>query len=233
MKKKSSKNSVLRFFVQCTLFLMLLPLLITSCEQVFTYSVFSWAQRDPSKLSEEQKVAYAESVLGSGDQEALEEAYEAIKDNEDPEVQLLASEIAVAASGLNEAVEKAIEDLDSLDSGDADIEDYLSEIDSEMLNNAVENMSNALDDPQTAENVTSEQYITVAAAIVISKVSDGTVDDIDDNEQIDFENDFDPESYGSEGPDKDSTDWKEQTAFYIQESGYETDDLDSLLNLSN
>ncbi|GEM_PF-1747224 len=233
MKQRRKNNSSVGKTIKGMLFFLLLPLILTSCEQVFTYSVFSWAQRDPSNLSKEQKVSYAQSVLGSGDQESMSEAYEAIKDNQDPEVQLLASELAIGASGLNEAVENAIEDLDSIDSGDNNIEDYLSTIDTDMLNNAVESMTAALEDPETAENVTPEQYVTVAAAVVISKVSDGTVSDLGDSEQVDYETSLNPDSYGDEGPQNNPDDWQEQTAFFIQESGYETDDLDSLLNLNN
>ena len=76
-----------------TLLIVLLPLLLTSCEQMFTYSMFEWAQRDPSNLSEAQQVSYAQNVLGTGDQQAMADAYEAIKDNEEPEVQLLASSL--------------------------------------------------------------------------------------------------------------------------------------------
>jgi hypothetical protein len=212
-----------------TLLIVLLPILLISCEQMFTHSLFEWAQRDPSNLSEAQQVSYAQSVLGSGDKDAMTDAYEAIKDNSDPEVQLLAAKLAVGASGLNEAVESAIADLDAIEDGSKSIEDYLNTIDAVMLTNVADRMSEALDDPSTKESVTSEDYVTVAAAIVISKVSDGTVNDLDSD--VDFESDFDAASYGG-SPDKDSTDWKEQTAFYIQQSGYESTDLDSLVNLN-
>jgi len=212
-----------------TLLIALLPLLLTSCEQMFTYSMFEWAQRDPSNLSEAQQVSYAQNVLGTGDQQAMADAYEAIKDNSDPEVQLLASKLAVGASGLNEAVASAIDNMDAIEDGSKNIEDYLNTIDAVMLTNAADRMSAALDDPSTKDSVTSEDYVTVAAAIVISKVSDGTVNDLDSD--VNFETDFDAATYGG-SPDKDSTDWKEQTAFYIQQSGYESTEMDELLNLS-
>ncbi|MDZ7794027.1 MAG: hypothetical protein U5P10_10165 [Spirochaetia bacterium] len=82
-----------------TLLIVILPILLISCEQMFTYSIFEWAQRDPSNLSEAQQISYAKSILGSGDKDAMADAYEAIKDNTDPEVQLLASKLAVGASG--------------------------------------------------------------------------------------------------------------------------------------
>ena len=52
----------------------------TSCQQIFTYSVLEWAQRDPSSLPPEQQIAYAESILTSGDTEAMAEAYAVIDD---------------------------------------------------------------------------------------------------------------------------------------------------------
>src|SRR6056297_414366 len=172
-----------------TLLIALLPLLLTSCEQMFTYSMFEWAQRDPSNLSEAQQVSYAQNVLGTGDQQAMADAYEAIKDNSDPEVQLLASKLAVGASGLNEAVASAIDNMDAIEDGSKNIEDYLNTIDAVMLTNAADRMSAALDDPSTKDSVTSEDYVTVAAAIVISKISDGTVNDLSDTNEIDFAND--------------------------------------------
>jgi len=205
-----------------TLLIVLLPLLLTSCEQMFTYSMFEWAQRDPSNLSEAQQVSYAQNVLGTGDQQAMADAYEAIKDNEEPEVQLLASKLAVVASGINEAVEQALSDLESGSTGS--LESYLDSIDSTMLDNAVKSMTAATDDIATASEVTSEEYLTVAAAGLISAVQTNEAGADDFETAI---NSVD----NTVTPDKNGT-WSQQARYYFDQSGYTIDDLDSMLNYS-
>ncbi|MCF7949869.1 MAG: hypothetical protein K9M94_14875 [Spirochaetia bacterium] len=204
-----------------TLLIVLLPIFLISCEQMFTYSMFEWAQRDPSNLSEAQQISYAKSVLGSGDQQAMADAYEAIKDNTDPEVQLLASKLAVGASGINEAVQQALEDLES--GSTSSLETYLGTIDSDMLNNAVTSMASATNDSNTASEVTSEEYLTVAAASLISAV--------DNNKVIDFPTAITDLDDPALTADKNGT-WDQQTLYYLDQSGYTTDDLDSMLNYS-
>src|SRR6056297_2236543 len=205
-----------------TLLIVLLPLLLTSCEQMFTYSMFEWAQRDPSNLSEAQQVSYAQNVLGTGDQQTMADAYEAIKDNEEPEVQLLASKLAVGASGINEAVEQALSDLESGSTGS--LESYLDSIDSTMLDNAVKSMTAAADDIATASEVTSEEYLTVAAAGLISAVQTNEAGADDFETAI---NSVD----NTVTPDKNGT-WSQQARYYFDQSGYTIDDLDSMLNYS-
>jgi len=189
---------------------------------MFTYSMFEWAQRDPSNLSEAQQVSYAQNVLGTGDQQAMADAYEAIKDNEEPEVQLLASKLAVGASGINEAVEQALSDLESGSTGS--LESYLDSIDSTMLDNAVKSMTAATDDIATASEVTSEEYLTVAAAGLISAVQTNEAGADDFETAI---NSVD----NTVTPDKNGT-WSQQARYYFDQSGYTIDDLDSMLNYS-
>ena len=206
-----------------TLLIVILPILLISCEQMFTYSMFEWAQRDPSNLSYDQQISYAKSVLGSGDKEAMADAYEAIKDNTDPEVQLLASKLAVGASGLNEAVEAAIADLDAIEDGTKTIDEYLNTIDESMLLAAVNSMANASRDDSTESTITNEEYITAAAASLIYAVNSSTVADFDAGvTAIDVAT-----------PDNSvSASWDEKAAYFLQESGYNSTDLDSLVNLN-
>jgi len=206
-----------------TLLIVILPILLISCEQMFTYSMFEWAQRDPSNLSDDQQISYAKSVLGSGDKEAMADAYEAIKDNTDPEVQLLASKLAVGASGLNEAVEAAIADLDAIEDGTKTIDEYLNTIDESMLLAAVNSMANASRDDSTESTITNEEYITAAAASLIYAVNSSTVADFDAGvTAIDVAT-----------PDNSvSASWDEKAAYFLQESGYNSTDLDSLVNLN-
>ncbi|MFW5712117.1 MAG: hypothetical protein ACOCZA_09220 [Spirochaetota bacterium] len=223
MTNRNREGRVLTNIIKVALLLVLLPMLSISCEQFFTYSIFEWAQRDPSNLSEAQQISYAKSVLGSGDKEAMADAYGAIKDSTDPEVQLLASKLAVGASGINEAVEQALEDLESGSS--SSIETYLGSIDSTMLDNAVTSMAAATEDPATASEVTSEEYLTVAAASLISAVDNNVDSPNTDN----FSNAV--SSVDGATADKNGT-WAEQSAYYLQQSGYTSSDLESMLNYS-
>ena len=218
MNRKRDTKSGAGKIVRGALFVVLLILLLGSCEQMFTFSPLSWAQRDPSNLSDAQKIAYAEGVLGSGDTDAMADAYNAIKDSSDPDVQYLASQLAVGASGLNEAVQDALADFDEIESGSASINDYLNTINDPMLQNAVDAMALADGDPDTKDDITQEDYLVTAAAILIINNND--------IENEDFSN------AGFSNPNKTGT-WQQQTAYYLQEAGFTTDDLNDIVNLGS
>ncbi|MGC9311519.1 MAG: hypothetical protein ACP5IA_02410 [Sediminispirochaetaceae bacterium] len=216
MERKRDTKSGTGKIVRGALFVVLLVLLLGSCEQMFTFSPLSWAQRDPANLSDAQKIAYAEGVLGSGDADAMADAYNAIKDSSDPDVQYLASQLAVGASGLNEAVQDALADFDAIESGSSSINDYLNTINDTMLQNAVDSMALADGDSDTKQEITQEDYLVTAAAILIINNNDIENEDFTDA--------------GFSNPNKTGT-WQQQTAYYLQEAGFTTDDLDSLINL--
>lgn len=199
--------------------LILLALVTVSCEQIFTYSPVTFAQRDPANLPDAQKVAYAQSILGSGaSQEDLAAAYEAIADSSDPEVQLLASQVAVAASGINEMVSDILDNLDTFGEPGQTIDDYINSIDDTMLANAITSMDAANADSSTSETISSEDYLVTAAAVILTNSSDLENEDFSDA--------------GFSNPDKDGT-WQQKTAYYLDEAGYTTDDLDELLNFGS
>ncbi len=224
MINRNREGRALSNILKVTLLLLILPMLSISCEQFFTYSVMSWAQRDPSNLPEAQRIAYAQSVLGSGDQKAMSDAYDAIKDNTDPDVQLLASKLAIGASGINEAVEQALNDLES--GGTGEITDYLGNVNADMLDNAVAKMAAATNDSGTAAEVTSEEYLTVAAASLLSAVDDG----IASPDATSFSDAIN--SVGAVGTPNKTGNWAQQSAYYLQQGGYDSNDLDSMLNYS-
>ena len=221
MRNRNREGRALSYIIKAILLFVLIPMFSISCEQFFTHSLMSWAQRDPSNLPKAQQIAYAESVLGSGDKNAMADAYDAIKDNSDPDVQLLASKLAVGASGINEAVEQALEDLES--GSTSSLETYLGSIDSTMLDNAVTSMAAATDDPATASEVTSEEYLTVAAASLISAV--------DTDPTLDFSTAISDLDDPALTADKNGT-WDQQTLYYLNQSGYTSSDLDTMLNYS-
>jgi hypothetical protein len=89
----------------CLLLTLAVLVLATGCEAVFTASLFSFLQRDPSTLSPEQQVNWAEQALASGDPAAMAAGYAAIKDraeaSSDAELTYLAARLALELSGAS------------------------------------------------------------------------------------------------------------------------------------
>ena len=144
-------------------------LIYTSCQQIFTYSALEWAQRDPSSLPPEQQVAYAESILSSGDTAAMAEAYDVINDlvtanPDDVELQLLAADLAIGGSGIADA----IADLD-LDNLDTSVETILASLDLVLVAAAADHViaAEALDPTAISE----EQYLNTGL-ILLAQAAD-------------------------------------------------------------
>ena len=119
--------------IKFTVLAIITILVFASCQQIFTYSVLEWAQRDPANLPPEQQIAYAETILTSGDTEAMADAYDVINDlladnPDDVDLQLLAADLAIGGSGITDA----IADLD-LDNLDVSVETILEDIDLDLV----------------------------------------------------------------------------------------------------
>lgn len=211
--KKRDKRNGYRGAVFTVFLLFFLFVALVSCEQFFTSSPLEWAQRDPSNLPKDQRISYAELALGSGDTEKLRDAYEAIKDIDEPEVQYLASQVAMGASGLTETLTDALNSDDELDSSE-----ILDGIDGEWLDNAETSMAAA--DAGNAD-ISSEDYVTIAAAMVIKDAKDNG-----GNFSGDLENELDPANADKDG------DNLSKAAYYLDESGYSANDMDSLMGLA-
>ena len=137
------------------------------CEAFFTFNVFSGLQRDPASLPPEQQVNYAEEALASGDTEAMKAAYpliaqQAAADPDDPELQLLAADLAIGASGVNDL----IADFDPDTATAADLNEALADVDTELLG-AVDGYVQAAED--AGGTVSQSQYANAAASIVINE----------------------------------------------------------------
>jgi hypothetical protein len=193
-----------------------LALLFAGCEQVFTTNVFSELKRDPSNLPKEQQIAYAESALSSGNQEEMAKAYDSLaktlEDNDDPELNKLAADLAVGASGMNDvlsdltsaATDGNLSDLDSLGS---EVNDKLDDVDYSYIDEAEEQIDAAEANGGTASE---EQYLTVAAGMAMKAGQDaGGVEMVsaeDATEVTDFVNDAIEKTGTTEGPLKDLAD---------------------------
>ena len=148
-------------------------LIYTSCQQIFTYSVLEWAQRDPASLPEAQQIAYAESILSSGDTEAMAEAYAVIDDlvtanPDDVDLRLLAADLAIGGSGITDAIANL--DLENLDTS---VETILASLDLTLVAASADHIiaAEALD--PTA--ISAEQYLNTGL-ILLSKAADESGD---------------------------------------------------------
>ena len=192
------------------LFLLLLP----GCEQVFTYSPFAFLARDPSSLPMEQRISYAQLALSSGDKATLQAAYEAIASSTDPEVQYLASQVAVGASGLNEAVETALADMENID-----VNSVVGSLDQTYLQNAGAQLASA---SEAGVEIADEDYVVAAASLLLSDaIESGDPETFLSG--LDFATATVPTDYGSAANDT------ERAAYLFSQTGYTADDMDSLL----
>ncbi len=148
-------------------------IVFASCQQIFTYSPLTWAQRDPASLPAAQQVTYAESILTSGDTAAIADAY-AVIDNlvsADPtnvELQLLAADLAIGGSGISDAIGTL--DLNNLDTS---IETVLSTIDLTLVAASADHViaAEALD----ATAISAEQYLNTGL-ILLAQAADESGD---------------------------------------------------------
>jgi hypothetical protein len=153
-------------------------ILAAGCEGFFTFNLFSGLQRDPASLSPEQQVSYAEEALASGNSEAMQAAYpliaaQAAANPDDPELQLLAADLAIGTSGVNDM----IADFDPDTATAADLNEVLADVD-------VATLGQVEGYVQTAEAAggtpSDSQYANAAAAIVVQEASEaGGFENID------------------------------------------------------
>ncbi len=169
----------------------ILAVLFISCQAVFTTSPLAGFQREMTALSADAKLTYAEDLLASGSQEELAAAYAIIDElaaaSDDPEISLLAVDLAIAASGLEDVMLDALAALGGGDVGEDDAGgflDSLEDLDTDMLGAAVDHLENA--EGLEGADIAPDQYINAAAAqlLVVAKDEGGM-------ENIDWENDPD------------------------------------------
>lgn len=172
---------------------VLILIVLSSCQQVFTTSAYFWVENDISTMTDEQQVSYAEDLLSSGTTEELADAYAAIEEllpenydtatdltEEEVEIVLLAADLAVGSSGVGDAITSA---LDAFATGEGLDESLLDDIDTTNLESAVSLIEAAEDN---GAELSTEQYTNAAAAQMLVVVEAaggidnlGTVDPAD------------------------------------------------------
>jgi hypothetical protein len=160
--------------------------LLAGCEQFFSTNLLSGMRRDPKNLSFDQQVAYGQSALNSGDPDAMADAYDALseslEDNDDPELNSLAAELAIGASGLNDTVPDLVDAAvegdfsNKTELGNA-VNDVLDDVDYDYINEA----AGQIDQIQAnGGEVTEEQYLLVGAGLVMQDAqAAGGVENLD------------------------------------------------------
>jgi hypothetical protein len=81
----------------------LVPALVTllvGCQAIFTFSPLSGLKRDPSTMSPEQRLTYAQDALASGDPAAMQKAYDAIKNDTGGPAQYTTAQLGIELSGV-------------------------------------------------------------------------------------------------------------------------------------
>lgn len=205
--------------IPALLVITLILLLFPGCEQVFTTSPVAFLARDPSSLPEEQQVSYAQQALASGDQATLQEAYAAIASSTDPDVQYLASQVAIGASGINEAIQS----IDISDPSSIDTAALLGSLDAEYLTNAGDKLAAA---GAAGVAVSDEDYVVAAASLILA----GAIDDGDPETYI---SSLDFETLTNDPPEEYSEDLTEaeKAAYLFNQTDLTADDMDSLLGM--
>lgn len=159
--------------------LVVIACLVTfgSCEDIFTTSIFQGLQKDVSKMSAAELRAHAEGLQGAGTAKDMAKAFEALKDKlpadpaDDPELCLLACDMALGGSGLNDAITDVLQKVvagDPLD--DTLYTDVIGKLDLAMMEDMTDLFSEI--DNAAAGSISSHQYATAAVALLVLIVDD-------------------------------------------------------------
>jgi len=149
-----------------------ITIVFSGCQAVFTYSPFSFLQRDISSRPVEVQVSRAREALSSGDTEQMAEAYEIVEGlletSDDPELFLLAADLAFGASGMTEVFTSALQDMDTItESTPEDFEEVLKTLKVDLIAEGAAHVQAAVD---ADAEVTDTQYIIAGAALLTSAV---------------------------------------------------------------
>lgn len=164
-------------------------LIILGCEQVFSTNLFTGLERDPSKLSLDQQIVYAQNALASGDPDKMAKAYDALSDSiegtDDPELNLLAADLALGASELSSVFDDIAgialgddTDLSSQDDLAAGLDGTLGSVDYSYVAEAQAQIDAAV---ANGGEVSEEQYLLVTMGLIMQAASGaGSVSNLDD-----------------------------------------------------
>ena len=150
-------------------------LMLGSCQAIFTYSPLEFLQRDVTTLPAEQQVGRAENALASGDTEEMKGAYDAVavllaESPDDPELQLLAADLAFGASGVTEVFTSILQDPEALtESTPEDMLEILDTLDLDLISAGASHIESAV---AIGADVEDPQLILAGASLIASAAED-------------------------------------------------------------
>jgi hypothetical protein len=97
--------------------MVMLVLCLAGCEAIFTYTPLTSLQRSPSSLPPEQRLAYAQNALASGDIATMTAALAAIEGDPSAEAQYTAAELGIEVSGMPKLLLEAVNGTITIDPG--------------------------------------------------------------------------------------------------------------------
>lgn len=106
---------------------LLVLMILVGCQAIFTYTPLKGFQRDPSSLSPEQRLVYAQDALASGDKTAMRAAYDAIKADSGNDASHLAAELGIELSGVPGLIDSAMTDESLLTGNSTTIAQYIAD----------------------------------------------------------------------------------------------------------
>lgn len=149
----------------------------SSCEALFSTNLLSGAQRDPSSLSQEQKVTYAQDALASGDEASMKKAYDALSGTTDNSLKPLVAELALGAAGVTGAMTSAMSDFISgntpsdFESAIGGVLAQFSSVDLGLISSA----SALISQSEAAGTVpTADQYFVIGVGLLVSAAKQWT-----------------------------------------------------------
>ncbi|TVR85299.1 MAG: hypothetical protein EA428_16075 [Spirochaetaceae bacterium] len=155
---------------------LLLMLLFTACEDIFTNNVFSNFQRDPDNLSKDQLLSRAAYV--GGDRAEAAKLYEALKTKisagDDAEVFLVMTNLALTASGVLDELQDLVKigidgDLDDAEALSGALDDKLNNVNYTYVQEAQQQILAAR---AAGGTVSTDQYVFVTIGLIMQEANE-------------------------------------------------------------
>jgi len=166
---------------------------LASCQAVFTFSPLSFLRRDPSTLTADQQLAWAEEALASGDVEAVRDAYDALvvtaSMSTDPAVQYTTAQLALELSGVGEVFSSLLGGLTQEgESPFSSAAEALEAVDVGLLTAAAD----YLDAAQSggADLTATDYFVGGVGLIVAGAGGEDPLENLEENPNIDRADDF-------------------------------------------
>ncbi len=149
-----------------------ISILSVSCQAVFTYSPFTFLQRDISTRPAAEQISRAREALSSGNREQMADAYAVVEalleESDEPELYLLAADLAFGASGMTEVFTQALQDLDTITAGSTEeFEAVLESLDLDLIADGASHVQAA---EAAGAEISDTQYQIAGAALLASAV---------------------------------------------------------------